>query len=68
MYQKRFYNVEVVKVFVNAYEFDNRVLSAMQLTKGKNIQDNKKFSQLRKVAAGRTHTGYLIFAKVCGEM
>ncbi|CAL6011347.1 tRNA_(adenine57-N1/adenine58-N1)-methyltransferase catalytic subunit [Hexamita inflata] len=61
---EHFGSVEVVKMNYNAFEFDNRTLGALQLYRGaKNVSDAKKFVQMRKVAVGRTHTGYLVFSR-----
>ena len=60
-----FWSGETVKVEYNAYELDCRTLAAVPLRRGaKNVQDTKKFTQLRRIATARTHTGYLTFLRV----
>ena len=68
MTKMRFYSAEVSKVYASAAEFENRVLGAVGVLRGKGIQDVKRFSLLRRGQVGRTHTGYLIFARVAGEI
>lgn len=59
----RFYNVEVVKMHYNSYEYDARIMQPQAIVKGKNLADLKKVKSFLKNSLARTHTGYLVFAR-----